>query len=412
MKILKNKLKNALLVIGSFAVCLALIEIVLRIINPSFFSHPKAYHAELGWVNAPNLVYHRVVGKKHLARIETNNLGFRDVDHSIEKRISIYPKGTKKIRRIALIGDSFSEANQVDLEGAFWQKLRKNLNRQGGDYWEIHNFGVSDYGTTQELISLQKYGLEIHPDIVILQVFPFNDILNNSISSAHIISPQDSYRPYLDPGNDFQSITYLNPKTTWLRQKIRVCRFGFLMANNIWGAWGNEKNYLKKKDLNTFADQLAIRLGFTQDYKQPSRHLFVYNTFAQPDHQLDLIKEGWEATDQAIIKIITTAQANQAKPIILVIPHLKQLDPVVDRWVPNLPFPVDPKYAESRIQQTVQPYDVPVIGLIDTFENNMDIVNPYLEGHFNAETHILVGDILAGEIVKQFPEYFDPSHAK
>ncbi|MCB0207985.1 MAG: SGNH/GDSL hydrolase family protein [Anaerolineae bacterium] len=382
----------------------------LRLIDPPFYSSSlKAYHPDLGWTSRPNTVLHRSINQSYLVRYETNSLGFRDVEHSYEQLRNVPNQEPIKIRRIVIIGDSFSEAAQVDLQQTYWFKLKEILNQQSRDYWEFHNFGLGDYGTVQELITLQQFGIPYHPDLIILQVFPFNDILNNSLTGANTASNQDAYRPYLDPENNFQTITYVNPVTNRLRKQSVLLRFSFLMVNQYIGTWGNEHYFLTIDDRMAFIKQQVPTDELTTGYDKFYFYYYLFNTFTPPEHQLDIVKEGWQATEQAISQIIKTAQDNRSKTLILVVPHTQQLSPFISQWKQDLPYPIDPKYAEDRIQAYVQPYDVPVIRLIDSFEGNHNVVQPYLEGHFNIETHTLVAKMLASTIVQRFPESFSQS---
>ena len=42
------------------------------------------------------------------------------------------------------------------------------------------NFGVSGYGTAQELLTLRHYVWDYSPDIVLMAFLPGNDVRNNS----------------------------------------------------------------------------------------------------------------------------------------------------------------------------------------------------------------------------------------
>jgi len=57
---------------------------------------------------------------------------------------------------------------------------------------ETLNFGVSGYGTAQRLVILQTRVWKYHPDMVLLAVFPGNDIRNNRASLNH-----EPFCPYL-----------------------------------------------------------------------------------------------------------------------------------------------------------------------------------------------------------------------
>src|SRR5258708_25906699 len=72
---------------------------------------------------------------------------------------------------------------QVELEQAFWALLPKKLEACGfaaGRRVEAVNFGVSGYGTANELLTLRTRVWQYSPDLVLLAFFPGNDVRNNS----------------------------------------------------------------------------------------------------------------------------------------------------------------------------------------------------------------------------------------
>jgi len=104
-----------------------------------------------------------------------NSRGLRDREHSLEK-----PAGTL---RIAILGDSFSEAFQVSQDRTFWAVLEGELQAMPeyrDQTVEVINFGVSGFGTIQEWQMLQHYARDYSPDLVLLAFLPGNDVRNNS----------------------------------------------------------------------------------------------------------------------------------------------------------------------------------------------------------------------------------------
>lgn len=164
-------LKNiALLSIsGVFAILMA--EAGLRIAGVSY---PQWYveDADLGGALRPG-----AQGRYHDegdAYVEINSAGMRDREHPLRK-----PPGTL---RIAVLGDSFAEAMQVDRDRTFWAVLEQRLRGcpvLNGREPEVLNFGVSGYGTAQEYIALQQRVWPYDPDIVLLAFFTGNDVRNN-----------------------------------------------------------------------------------------------------------------------------------------------------------------------------------------------------------------------------------------
>lgn len=158
-------------------------EIGLRI---GGYSSPKFYIADevLGHSLIPGLT--GTFRKEGSSYVEINSNGFRDVEHSIEKPSNTF--------RIAVIGDSFVEAFQVEREEMFTQFLKDGLQSCGvfGDKQvELLSFGVAGYSTAQELLLFRDKVSVYHPDLVIVLITTNNDILDN------VPMVVDEARPYL-----------------------------------------------------------------------------------------------------------------------------------------------------------------------------------------------------------------------
>jgi hypothetical protein len=166
---------STLAVIGvSSLVALGAFEVFLRVTG---FSAPIWYQPDdrLGWSMRPG-VAGTFTAEGH-AEVRVNSAGFRDREHALEK-----PAGTY---RIAVLGDSYSEAMQVPLDKAYWALLPQRLAACGfqpGRKVEALNFGVSGFGTAQQLVLLEKVALAYQPDLVLLQFTNGNDVRNNSFA--------------------------------------------------------------------------------------------------------------------------------------------------------------------------------------------------------------------------------------
>ena len=144
--------------------------------------------------------------------IRINSLGFRGPEFSLDK--------PKDVFRICVLGDSFIEALQVDEPDTFCTQLQTLLNSPEADTqnsarnfpYEVINCGVSGYGTAQQLL-LQNYVLPLKPDIVLLAVFPENDIRNNS----RVLDTAET-RPYFTIASDGSLIADMSFRTSpqWL----------------------------------------------------------------------------------------------------------------------------------------------------------------------------------------------------
>lgn len=157
----------------SLLIALAGFELLLRILG---FSAPLWHRPDpqLGWTLRPGLAAWYT--KEGRAFVRTNAAGSRD-DREYSRR---KPEG---IYRIAVLGDSYSEAMQVPRSQAYWALLPQRLSACGfrpARSIEVLNFGVSGYGTAQELIALESAALGYRPDLVLLQFTNGNDVQNNS----------------------------------------------------------------------------------------------------------------------------------------------------------------------------------------------------------------------------------------
>ena len=92
----------------------------------------------------------------------SNSLGF--VDHEPPAWDEIKDKP-----RIAVVGDSLIEATQVKQSDKMQQWLAKDLAAAGIDA-SVIAWGISGFGQVQELELLKRYGLSLHPNVVVLVI--------------------------------------------------------------------------------------------------------------------------------------------------------------------------------------------------------------------------------------------------
>lgn len=190
-----TKRAKLILLLVSTALSLLFAEAALRIAgvsNPNFYQPDPVR----GWGLRPGAQgWWRKEGN---AWVSINRDGMRDEEHPATR-----PAGEV---RIAVLGDSCAEALQVPAEKTFWALLEKELAHcpavagatgARGRRVEALNFGVSGYGTAQELLTLRHRVWKYDPDLVLLAFYTGNDVRNN-------FRPLDldPARPYFVPGPD------------------------------------------------------------------------------------------------------------------------------------------------------------------------------------------------------------------
>ena len=156
---------------------LALMELLLRLAGVRY---PAFYRpdAERGYSLRPGAS--GVWTREGRGAVTINRDGLRDQDHSLRPRPGVL--------RVAVLGDSFSEALQVNLEDTWWKHLERRLNARPDCAFtrsypagvELINFGVGGYGTGLELLTWRLKARSYSPHAVLLAMYLGNDIEDNT----------------------------------------------------------------------------------------------------------------------------------------------------------------------------------------------------------------------------------------
>jgi hypothetical protein len=172
-----------------------------------------------------------------------NSLGFRDDEVGEEKPSDTF--------RILLVGDSVSFGIRVNHPYVYSERLEHYLNERWGAgqarRYEVVNASVCGWNTYNEVSFIEKRGMELEPDMIILQFHP-NDVDNptghlGTTAVYHFRSIPREYFP--DPGvpeadeniftrraRDFSMFEV----TKWFGKKYsKFCRF-FIRRYLIWQA--------------------------------------------------------------------------------------------------------------------------------------------------------------------------------
>lgn len=180
-------IRRALLVLLPLATMIVLLEGVLR--TTHMFNARLAFtepDRKIGYRFTPGSTYWFQGENDHSITGRINHLGWRDRERSLHK-----PAGTY---RIAVIGDSFVEAFQVEQDSTFLSIAERNLNAPASGSTrrvEVMNFGRSGMSQTEELLVLERDVLPCRPDMVLLLFTPQNDIADANPATA-----VDTSRPF------------------------------------------------------------------------------------------------------------------------------------------------------------------------------------------------------------------------
>jgi hypothetical protein len=301
---LRSAFLSLTLLVVSILVALLLCEIALRVVG---FSYPSFHRPDdrVGLRLRPNAEgWFRSEGD---AFVKINGAGFRDRERSLKKPSDTF--------RIIVLGDSMIEALQVDFEKTFTALLEQQLNACrafGNKKVEVLNFGVSSYGTAQELLLYRHIGSKYSPDLVLVAFFAGNDVRNNSRS----LEP-DSVRPFFTMEGDklaedrsFAESAEFRRRTNLLRTVLERLR----VSRTLQAAY-----YIKD---GLEARGAASRAHATGPGGEAGIDDAVYS-----DPRTSEWRDAWALTERLFAQLRDEVQASGAKPVILSLSSGMQVHP-------------------------------------------------------------------------------------
>ena len=383
---MRRMLLNTALVLGSLTIGLMLSEVCLLAIG---FDHAPIYQPDpiTGLSLRPNTNgWH--VGEGD-AYVSINSQGLHDRERPLDK-----PAGTY---RIAVLGDSFAEAFQVDVERTFWRLLEKRLQAcafRPGNTIDVMNFGVSGFGTGQELRLLQARALEYKPDLVLLAFFPGNDVRNNSRELE-----EDKVRPFffidetgaLKLDDSFAQSAEFRRRSGWLRQ------FG--------------------KELSKHSRTLQLIYHVKDVLQTP--HAVTASAVIEPGLDDEVFvpphdntwKRAWALTERLIVETKKTAESAGADFVLVSLSVGIQVRPekqIREAFAKKLGIP-DLFYPERRLLELRKASGVRVIALAPKLQSYADDNKIYLHGfkstamgsgHWNEAGHAAAAEVIATDLCR------------
>ncbi len=200
MKIKNTFLLNWLICALTLSLSLLGLELLLR--------KTHWFEARLSWAEPDDLLGWRLApGKNYFYPHENpkgvffniNRFGWRDKEWSLNK-----PAG---VTRVAVLGDSYVEALQVEQNATFLSVAEKELRNLTGQEFELMNFGRSGNTQIEEFLTLKEHVMPFNPDLVILFFYPVNDIDDmspkTSLSLLHPFFTEDPATGKLQMDNSF-----------------------------------------------------------------------------------------------------------------------------------------------------------------------------------------------------------------
>ncbi len=390
-KLPKNKqwLTNSLLVLGSLGFALGIVEITLRILG---IGYPSFYQVDVNRGHA--LIPNMAARWNHEGNgwVSINAEGLRDRHYDIEKSPDTY--------RIVVLGDSFSEAIQVDENKTYWSEIERNLATcpsLKGKTVEVINFGVGDYGTAQEYLTLKHHAIEYNPDVVLLQIFTGNDIVNNSRD----LSPGDRLAPFWEEQDGQWQMNFDFRETTAYQRRDSTPRrlmYGLINRVRILQVLNEAKRAL--------VTQRALTPQNSNDVDIIPALDFDVNLYQEPPNPA--WQKAWLATESLVTAINQESVKHNANFLAVVISNPPQVYP--DRQVREKLGELGAEnlfYPDQRLKALGQKQGFAVLTLAETLQEKADATNSYWHGfdntipgvgHWNEQGHLLGGKLIGDRL--------------
>ncbi len=327
--------------------------------------------------------------KEGEAFLEINSLGYRDREHDLAPPPDTF--------RIAVLGDSFTEARQMPVEETYWHRLGEELSScpalDGKDV-EVLNFGIGGYSTTQSLLAYEKDARRFQPDLVLLGFFSGNDIRENSRALSAGKADWRTQRPFHDLDDGELTLTPAGPLPVWKQAVYAGVQHSRVLelvneGRRHWSVW--------KKGRDRQERDGAVEAGI---------ETAVYRPLEGADVDPNLV-EAWDLTARLLAEIDRKAEADGAAFMVATIPTSIQTHPeagnrdelVKELGVDDLLFP------DRQLAAFGEQGGYPVFPLVEDMQaaagdrHFHGFANTAFGfGHMNAVGHGVMADLLAPKV--------------
>jgi hypothetical protein len=403
MKRPRNLKKKLLLLSFGLLFGLLISEISLRVLG---YSYPLFYTTDYdrGFALQPGIEGHYQREGESYVRI--NSDGLRDREHAKAK-----PAGTV---RIAVLGDSFSEAMHVPIEQTFWSLLERKLqecNAFPGKQVEVINFGVSGYGTAQELMTLRQKVWAYSPDLVVLAFTTYNDIYDNS----RALSRTEEVPYFVYRNGELAYDASFRESRTYLQRDSRLNRLGRLLHNSLrivqlvhyvqfvaklkLTDWKNKRR-LAAQNQTKPADGSAPAVRNAED-------IGIDNMIYIEPHDENW-KEAWHVTEGLIKQMHDDVVQKQARFLLVTLSNAIQVypDPVVRQRFLQHVGADSIFYPNLRLKALAQREQIDFLDLAQPMQAYADQNKVFLHGfgsdlgngHWNANGHKVAAELITQKL--------------
>ena len=393
------------MIIFGTMLALGLAEIGLRQFGP--LVDPAATNPWLGcvgWAGQPHQ-QEKYLTDEFTTTETINAYGLPDVEHTYTKPPGVF--------RILIIGNSYVEAYQVDLEQSFPRRLEQLLNQQTGPnspHFEVIKAGYRSWGTDQEWLYYQCEGYKYAPDLVLVG-FTINDVVDNYLPlKAKMVGwPENAPpKPYFTLENGAlkqYNFPFPPPPAEVQPQMLYDYFYKYFVTFRVTEK-GWQSFQLKMAELNRPPDNAAPEVtrnrfaGHTSNFTMP-----LFMTPTPPEYE-----QAWQLTRALLTAFYEEVSGQNIPFAVFANSDLRVVDPLIRQEF----ILSDPAYANASLNwdqpdqtlaEILQTLAIPHFALNPDFtqyaaqHNNQQLF--FKEGHWNEAGHQLAAELLYKWLLEQ-----------
>ncbi len=382
----KNPLKQfvALILVFIFGIIAALLmlEIGLRLVPQATINNLIERSSQrlvlyrldprIGWSLKPGGETVITTKDDRAIPIQVNSLGLRDTEHTYQKPPGVF--------RLLMLGDSFTEALDVELEESYPYLVEQCLTSKLNMPVEVINGGVSGYGTPEEYLFYLNEGIKYQPDLVVWMLYTGNDFTDLFRTlQTRFVAGFGGYQFRLEDGDlekTWVSWEYPNDNTvTWpellLRRYSRVWRVLAHPESKIHSSYRKWRAEIAASDQEKSSPTLLNWRYYMHTTD------FVENEASPPE-----VTQAWHLFSAVLDELQTQVIANDQQLVSVIIPADYQVDRLAREQLIEMILKPVPGAAE--LDWDVTEPNRSLVHLLNSKNLPVLDLQPYLQAHYEA----------------------------